>query len=449
MSGNVVEFKSPTRPIAQFVRINDAHIRFLELHEAGKLPIERAVFDASRISRQKALIQALKNEGVEIVLDPETAELAAREKIKTHVRKAPWAAIAEGGLLHSSYFDGTFTQANVIRSIAEFAVDCKVDTVLAPTHYLADKDFGGWLSVDYGSCLSLRNELDKLGAKNIAIDYPVLHNHTALNHQETRNEIIKQIVDLPIDNLWIRASGFGGNEPKPQSVRQFLTSLFDFQRAKMPIIMDHSDGLIAQSLLAFGGISGIAHGIGERGSFSAASWHKEPQARDESKPFGRTTYLEIPGLGRRLKAKEVQLLATAKGGHKYLGCQDPCCKHGVKDMIADPRQHAAYQAISPIKKLSEVPDLNRESYFIDKPLLEAEQLARNIKDLNPSKQEVEKTGIDFDNLKFRLGEYHRKIGKFSDVLRFIHDQKEKGAPRAQTCKSRVDNNLSNEKREKR
>lgn len=47
MSGKVVEFRNPTRPIAQFVRIDDAHRRYGDLYAAGKLPIRRAVFDAS------------------------------------------------------------------------------------------------------------------------------------------------------------------------------------------------------------------------------------------------------------------------------------------------------------------------------------------------------------------------------------------------------------------
>ena len=432
MSAQVIEFKSATQPIAHFIRVDDAHRRFGDLYAAGRLPIRRAVFDASRIQSQREFVEALRRDGVEIVLDTEVAELAALQKYQTHAKKAPWAGAAEGGLLDSSYFDGTHSQVNIINWIAKFAVEQNVHTVLAPSHYLADRNFSDWLSLDMRSCIELRKALDREGGRNIAIDFPIIHSHTALNQQEFRNEIVKRIDDLPIDNVWIRASGLG-TEPKPQSTKQFLKSLYDLQRFNKPIIMDHVDGLMSQSLVAFGGVSGLAQGIGERGQFNAGTWHNAPKERDPDKPFGRTTYITIPRLGRRISSKELQLLASAKGGRKHLGCQDACCQHGVKDMLADSRQHAAFQTIAPIAALAGVPDLNREGYFLEKPLLEAERLARNIKDLNPSKAEAKDLKVDLDSLKRRMTEHHRKIGKLSDTLSLLHDDRGAVAPRAKVC----------------
>lgn len=436
MSAEIVEFRSANQPIAHFIRVDDAHRRFGDLYAAGRLPIRRAVFDASRIQSQREFVEALRRGGVEIVLDTEVAELAAPEKYKTHAKKAPWASAAEGGLLGPSYFDGTHTQVNVIKWIAKFAVEQKVDTVLAPSHYLADKHFADWLSLDLRSCTLLRKELDLEGGKHIAIDYPIIHSHTAINQQDFRNRVVERVVDLPVDNVWVRASGLG-NEPKPQSTKQFLTSLYDLQRFDRPIVMDYADGLMAQSLLAFGGASGLAQGIGERGQFNAGSWHNLPKERDPEKPFGRTTYIPISGLGRRLSSKELQLLATAKGGRKHLGCQDACCQHGVKDMLADTRQHAAFQSTAPIRKMAEIPDHNREGYFLEKPLLNAERLARNVKDLNPSLADAKSMKVDLDSLRRRLTEHHRKIGKFSDTLSALHDERGAGAPRAKACRYRT------------
>lgn len=436
MSAEVIEFKSATQPIAHFVRVDDAHRRFGDLYAAGRLPIRRAVFDASRIQSQREFVEALRRNNVEIVLDTEVAELAAPEKYRTHVKKAPWASAAEGELLDPSFFDGTHSQVNIIKWIAKFAVEQNVNTVLAPAHFLGDKLFAEWLPLDMRSCTRLREELDREGGKHIAIDYPVIHSHTAINQQSVRNALAERLVDLPVDNVWIRASGLG-TEPKPQSAKQFLTSLYDFQRVGKPLVMDYADGLMAQSLIAFGGASGLSQGIGERGQFNAGSWDKYPKERDPDKPFGRTNYVPIPGLGRRLASKELQLLASAKGGRKHLGCQDACCQHGVSDMLADSRQHAAYQTIAPIRALAEVPDQNREGFFLDKPLRDAERIARNVKDLNPSKADAKELNVDLDSLKRRLSEHHRKIGKFSDTLSLLHDERGAGAPRAKACRYRT------------
>ncbi len=435
MTSNVIEFKSMTRPIAQFIRVDGAHGRFGDLYAAGRLPIDRAIFDASRISNQKEFVEALKHDGVEIVLDTEVAELAALAKYQTHVKKAPWAELTAEGVLDSSYFNDNQSQANIIRWIAKFAVQHHVDTVLSPTHFLGDRKFDKWLDIDLRSCIALRKALDSEGGSHIAIDYPIIHLHTALNRDDFRKDIIERIADLPIDNVWFRASGLG-SEPKPQTAKQILASLYDFQQLKKPLIMDHTDGLMAQALLAFGGVSGIAHGIGERGTFNAASWHKIPQERDTNKPFGRTIYIPIPRLGRRLSKKELQVLASAKGGKKHLGCQDLCCQHGVSDMLTESRQHAAFQAIAPIQKMSKIPDFNRENYFIEQPLRQAEQLARNIKDLNPSKVDADNLGVKLESLKKRMTEHHSKIGKFSDALSLLHDERGAGGQRAIACSPR-------------
>lgn len=447
MSATVLKFKSATLPIAQFARIDSAHRRLGELYATGHLPIKRAVFDASRIGTQKELVDAFRRDGVEIVLDTEVAELAAKEKFLTHAKKAPWAAAAEGQLLDASYFDGSRSQFGVIRWIAKFAVENNVDTVLAPTHFLADKDFDGWLPLDTRSCLALRTALDQEGGQRIAIDYPIIHSHASINQADFRNTIIERIDDLPIDNIWIRASGLG-NQPRPLVVNQFLTSLYDLQRSDRPIIVDHVDGLMAQALIAFGGASGTASGIGERSLFNANNWHKLPKERDENDDFRRATRLPIAGLGRNVSKKELQLLASAKGGQKYCACQDGCCQHGVRDMIADPRQHAAHQTVAPIQALEAIPDLNREHYFLEKPLRNAERLARNIKDLNPATAEAESLGVDLISLKRRLSEHHRKIGKFSDALNKLHDERLSGGQRANACGYRFNQGTSNVERDR-
>ncbi|MDD9908138.1 MAG: hypothetical protein OXR62_00435 [Ahrensia sp.] len=445
MNATIIEFRNPIKPIAQFVRVDHAHRRLGDLYAAGRLPIRRAVFDASRLPAQKELADSFRHDGIEIVLDTEVAELAAREKIATHVNKAPWASVADGNVVGPQFFDGTNPHIDIIGSIARFAVQHDVDTVLAPTHFLGDRDFEGWLSIDVRSCMALRKALDREGGNHIAIDYSVIHSHVALNQTEQRSELITRISDLPIDNVWVRASGLG-NEPKPQTTRQFLASMYGLHNLGKPIIADYSDGLMAHALLAFGGVSGVAHGIGERGKFDAGGWHKEPTPRDESNPFRRATYIPISGLGRAFKGKEIELLASAKGGRKLVGCQNECCAHGVQDMKSDPRQHAANESLAPIRALASVPDFNREDYFLSRPLREAETLARNLKDLNPSQKDAERLDVNLESLKKRLGDHHRKIGKLSDTLGLLHDERGAGAPRAPVAMTRGGEQSSKERK---
>lgn len=445
MSGNVIAFRNPASPIAHFIRLGEVHKKFGELYAAGRLPVRRIVVEASRFLHQKDFIAELRRDGVEIVLDPQTAELAARLRFAGAVLSAPWASGLNGRPLGPECFTSHST-VDVVGQIARFAVAQGVDAVLAPTHFLADPGYDGWFGIDRAACVALRTALDREGGRHIAIDYPVIHSHVAMNDSQTRSDIVKGLVDLPFDNLWLRMSGLG-HEARPQTTRQFLLSLQGMHNLGRPIIIDHLDGLLGQAILAFGGASGLAHGIMERNQFDARSWHKEPQPRDEDSEFGRTTYVPIPGLGRSLKRNELEYLATARGGKRAVGCQDICCAHGVANMVSDTRQHVARQAFAAVEVFTPIPDHNREQFFLEKPLRDTERVARTVKDLRPNPKDAERCGIDekgMASLAKRLTEHHGRLLKLSDTLTLMHETRGKGAPRAKTAGGpRIANQSSN------
>ena len=81
---------TPAKPrLAHFVRIGEAHKKLADLHASGRFPAERIVVEASRLRYQKELIEALREDGVRIILDTEVAELAAPSTVAGHSRHAP------------------------------------------------------------------------------------------------------------------------------------------------------------------------------------------------------------------------------------------------------------------------------------------------------------------------------------------------------------------------
>ena len=125
MDDKVVPFPlavSARSPLAHFIRIGEAHKRLADLYASGRLPATRVVVEGSRLRHQRELISDLREDGVEIVLDTEVAELAARAKYGGHSWRAPWAGAAEGKLLGPEYFrrDAPF---DVIGQIARTAVE--------------------------------------------------------------------------------------------------------------------------------------------------------------------------------------------------------------------------------------------------------------------------------------------------------------------------------------
>ena len=101
------------------------------------------------------------------------------------------------------------------------------------------------------------------GGSKIAIDYSVIISHTELNNPYVCGKLTAAFADLPVDNVWIRASGLDSTTG-PLTVRRYLTALASLHNLGKPIIADYLGGLVGTAALAFGVVRGVAHGINER-----------------------------------------------------------------------------------------------------------------------------------------------------------------------------------------
>ena len=204
------------------------------------------------------------------------------------------------------------------------------------------------------------------------------------------------------------------------------------------VIADQLGGLPSLIAMSFGAVSGVAHGIGERERFDARTWHKPPPECKDDDGFGRAVRIGIPGLGKSGTIKELELLASAKGGRKLVACGDRrCCLHGLKDMIDDPRRHAAYQAFSPIQAMEDIPLLSREQYFLSGPMAEADRLARGIKRLKPSETEANLREINLEKLMKRFHDHSRKVKQLRTTLEKIHESRSDETPRTRPVATRL------------
>ena len=74
---NLNELRGQTTALASIVRVGDFNQQFGNYHSLNLLPGKRAVIDAYNVSRQKDLIQELRANGYELILDTKGAELLA------------------------------------------------------------------------------------------------------------------------------------------------------------------------------------------------------------------------------------------------------------------------------------------------------------------------------------------------------------------------------------
>ena len=418
--------RAPTQPIAHYLRIGLTGHRQLEtLHGEGRLPATRVVVDASKLAFQKELVSALRLADAEIILDTNAAELSALARFDGAFKTAPWAAKSDGSPLRPEHFTGD-ARDGVIASIARYAVENDVHAVLAPGHFLRLANQDEWFEVDRIACVTLREALDREGGGRIAIDYVLIPTYTHLRDEAIRGAFLSGLHDLPFDNLWVRASGFG-SDASALGARRYITALAGLHNLGKPIIADHVGGLIGLATAAFGTASGIAHGVGERERFDASQWDKPRRKKEEGREGGRTIRVTIPDLDKSVTRKELRMLAEARGGHRLVVCGDrDCCPHGLEDMIKNWRSHFLHQRFARTHALELVPDHNRTRHFIETDLAQADRLARQVKQL--------KTG-DEDMAK-RLVEHSRRVESRRAALENLYETLGDNTARAPEAKRR-------------
>ena len=425
--------KANAQPVGHIFRLGDTgHRQLADLHAEGRFSPKRVVVDASRLRHQKELIRALRTSGAQIILDTKAAELAAAAKFSGFASGAPWSECGAGRPLGPEHF-GPRASTDVLGRIARFAVENGVDRVLAPAHWLSVGAKNEWFDLDRRTCVTLRDELDKAGGSHIAIDYPLIVPHVVLDEVEQRGLFVDGLKDLPFDNLWLRASGFG-SDAGPLTTRRYVNSLSAMHNMGHPIVADYLGGLVGLAAVSFGAVSGFAEGIGELERFDARAWHKPPRASEEDHEFGRAKRIAVSSFGRSITLGELKQLHDAKSGRRLVVCNDRnCCPHGLPDMLENPKRHSVYQRILQVQDLERVPDLNRAQHFLDGEMTRADRLARQIKDL--------KTGDE--RLNKRMVDHSHRMEKLRSTLEHFHSVRGVEAPRALPM---IENNRSDARR---
>lgn len=385
---NVIPFpssKGECTPAELFLRIGEAsYSKVASLYAEGRLPVTRAIVDASKLRHQLSFVKTLRDDGVELILDTKAAELGALSKFQGWASGAPWA---DGTLHLPNEFDDQRCR-KLVEAIAREAVGKGFDRVLAPTHFLKGGVLDPWFSVDIRLCGLLREALDRLGGTQIAVDYPVIIEQLKLRDEAVRGALISQLTPLPFENLVIRASHFGA-DAKATGIREFINVLDRLHNFGRPIVVDHVGGIVARALIAFGVASGIAHGIDEHMRFDGTPWGRAPKERDEDEGRGGSAKrVSIPLLDKHLTVPELMALAKSKGGHGLLVCGDPNCCRGLTDMVNNSKRHSIHQESLALSSLNRVPDLMRPQHFLDKDLAEVDRFARQVKELKPVVSEL-------------------------------------------------------------
>ena len=395
------------RPIAHFVRVGHSGHRQLEaLYEARRFRPSRVVIDAAHYDVQRDLIDALWQARCEIVLDSNVAELSAIGCFAGASRMLPWAHRERP--LEPRDFKRSGKRA-IVKEIAAFIAERRVDAVLAPTHLIRGAR-DEWIMVDLWACEMLREELDAAGASQVTIDYPLIMNYATLRDSAHRRALSSDLAQLPFDNLWLRISGFGA-DASGVGVRRYVSCVADFHAMGKPVVADCVGGLSGLAVAAFGAVSSIAHGVGEKERFDAGGWARPRR----SGGGGQSGRLYLPGIDRQLKLHQVEAIMRARGGRRLLACQDrDCCPLGFDDTVRDPKGHFLTQRGKQLEDIGRTHTDRRISRFLDHHLTIADRAARQAAKLNVGDAGIEKAlkkaSLRLDRMRAVLEDLDNTLG---------------------------------------
>jgi len=405
-------------PVGHVIRTGESCYRQIEtLHAEGRLSATSVMVDASKVHRQKEFIQVLKSEGTEIILDTKCAELSSLNKFAGYAKEAPWALREENRPLAPTDF-APGANTDIYGQIARCAVKVGADAVLSTGHFLKDGANDLWLGSDVVGLDLLRQALDREGGSQIGIDLNLVLPHTALAREEDRRAIIRRMAGGPFDNVTLRLSGFGANAG-PMTMKSTYRAIQELHALGKPILLDHVGGLVGLGAVALGHVSGLAHGVGEKEQFKAGDWHKPAKKRDPDKKGGRATYIPVPGFDKSFSKTDLEIIGSAKGGRRHVGCGDRnCCPHGLPSMLANPKSHMAYQRGKEVSDLAAVPDNRRAEHFLARNMVNAGRKARDMAQL--------KTGDESINKRLLAG--RKRIDSLSRVVETLVAEADGTAP---------------------
>lgn len=332
------------------------------------------VIDPTCEDRHADLVTLAKERSIDVILDPRTQELALEGGWTETLGSLPWAN-EDRPQSFADFKD--LSRVRLIRALSQHVVDKGYTGVLAPSHYVLSPD-DDWLDVDVRSCVLLRSELNKLGASKVQVIYSLAVPYKLLRNPDARLKIVEAIARASVDAVWLKISGLGG-EATATAIRNYIQASADFHLLGIPIIADHMGGIGGQSLLAFGAVGGVAHGITLKERFDAGSWLK-PRIGKGFQPQSR---IYVSELGLYMERAVAEVFFENSRAKSRFGCPDAvCCPKGHRDTTENPVRHAVRRKSEEVRLLSDIPISVRPGEFVDRVVRPASDQAVFASQLN-------------------------------------------------------------------
>lgn len=358
----VIRFPSSIRsvpdPLGLYLHAgrND-HGELLSLIAQGDAHCFGFVVEATLLKRHRELRERALASRHDVILDPKTQAAATPGGHSSEIAKLPWGR-------ERPHTQDDFNGARgrrIISSIGDCVLENGFTQVLSPTHAL-QSSADEWFSTDIKSADMLREYLNSRGGHHIQLLYSLAIPYALFRDPTERQALIKKLRGVPADALWLRVDGLGAGST-PNGIRSYIEGTRDFAALSIPVVADGMGGLAGLSLLAFGAVGGLAHGVtfGER--VNTASW-RQPRKGGGFGPVRRVYIAELDLMLHPAVAET--LLRSSNRAQALFACHDSaCCRRGMRDMLEDPARHFLIQRMKQITAMGRVPATMRSERFLE------------------------------------------------------------------------------------
>lgn len=347
-------------PLAGYLRPGWRDGAKLESLISQGLPVGAGIiYDPAILDRTVGLREEAKAAHLERVLDPRTVELSTIGGFgRASIGSLPWA----GDRPHvPADLDNAASARTLTDQIAHLALETGASAVLAPTHYIAPHP--AWLAVDHTLSVALRSSLDRLGADDMPIYYPLVTTLQVGLSANVGARIIQSLASLVetnvVDAVWLRIHAFGTTSAGPVNLRRYVRFAQQLHSLNVPIVAEKT-GTVGLALAGFNAVGGIESSVtyGDRYDHNALT---KPPSDGGRIPSPRVYLQEVGALVPKSVALDLLERRGIKGRHQ---CDAACCPRGVTDTIADPRRHFVVSRADELARLSAIPDLVRPEQYL-------------------------------------------------------------------------------------
>lgn len=372
---NVVALSKRSHPALMVSVRRDDHIVIGRLLAEGRLTAKTFVFDARNDERHSDLASELLAGGRSIWLDPRVAEAALPGGQTDSHRRLPWFSWATRRTRFSAQDISQYAS-----SVAAFAVARDFTAILVPTRLQQERSFESFAE-DCAVAEAMREALDRDGHRATRLVFPLVATSTVLANKGYRDQLIRRLEVLPVDEILFRIHPFGKNSG-PIALRRVLELLTDFQRVQKPLVVDRA-GYLGPLLFSLGVTDRIEFGVASGETFDAARMLRPPAGSFSGQYQG--IYLEA--LRTTVDTKTAGKLLSVNLGRSRYGCTDlSCCPRGAKSMLEDRRRHSVLAQQRLADDLSAVPPTQRAGYYLDRILAPAGDMLFRAGEIVPALQ---------------------------------------------------------------